>query len=233
MCSRSKKGRGEGILFLISLKAKLGQQSKNGVCHSNTERLTVLCLKSNGRIFTNTTEAKRGQEKTKVMKIQADVQQMIQDRTKKIQDIKHSAELRKSYPSMCKPFNTKQWPDISVNTPVCFDIFLKRSKEQWQNLYLHHQNKERPGDRAWKDIHTEVMKIQADVQQMIQDRMKKIQDIKHSAELRKSYPSMCKPFNTKQWPDISVNTPVSLNTIRAALTQLQQTLDDKLSQTGN
>ncbi|RXN25375.1 E3 ubiquitin- ligase TRIM39-like protein [Labeo rohita] len=84
-----------------------------------------------------------------------------------------------------------------------------------------------------KQRETEVMKIQADVQQMIQDRMKKIQDIKHSAELRKSYSSMCKPFSTKQWPDISVNTPVSLNTIRAALTQLQQTLDDKLSQTGN
>ncbi len=35
----------EGILFLISLKAKVGQQSKNGVRHSKTERLTVLCKK--------------------------------------------------------------------------------------------------------------------------------------------------------------------------------------------
>lgn len=40
-----RRGRGEGILFLISLKAKVGQQSKNGVCHSKTERPTVLCKK--------------------------------------------------------------------------------------------------------------------------------------------------------------------------------------------
>ncbi|KAL0198278.1 hypothetical protein M9458_006818, partial [Cirrhinus mrigala] len=45
------------------------------------------------------------------------------------------------------------------------------------------------------------------------------------------YPSMCKPVNTKQWPDISVNTLMNLDTIRAALTQLQQTLDENLSQT--
>uniref|UniRef100_A0A8C1PEL4 E3 ubiquitin-protein ligase TRIM39-like n=1 Tax=Cyprinus carpio TaxID=7962 RepID=A0A8C1PEL4_CYPCA len=50
-------------------------------------------------------------------------------------------------------------------------------------------------------------------------------------QLIQSYPSMCRPFDTKQRTDISVNTPVSLSTIRAALTELQQTLEEKLSET--
>ncbi|ROL42890.1 Zinc-binding protein A33 [Anabarilius grahami] len=34
------------------------------------------------------------------------------------------------------------------------------------------------------------------------------------------------PINIKKWPDINVNTPASLSTLRTALTQLQQTLDE-------
>ncbi|RXN24630.1 E3 ubiquitin- ligase TRIM39-like protein [Labeo rohita] len=66
---------------------------------------------------------------------------------------------------------------------------------------------------------------------MIQERIKKIQDIKHSAEVRKISSSLCSPTNTRNWPEISMKTHVSLETLRRALTQLQHTLDEKLTTT--
>ncbi|RXN18698.1 E3 ubiquitin- ligase TRIM39-like protein [Labeo rohita] len=76
---------------------------------------------------------------------------------------------------------------------------------------------------------TQLMKTQKDVQQMIQDRVKKIEDIKHSAEVRKIYSSLCSPTNTRNWPEISIETHKSMATLRRALTQLQDTLNKKLS----
>ncbi len=47
------------------------------------------------------------------------------------------------------------------------------------------------------------------------------------------YPSLCSPLDTKIWAGIRINTCVSVETLRRALTQLQKTLDEKLSQTGS
>ncbi|RXN19165.1 E3 ubiquitin- ligase TRIM39-like protein [Labeo rohita] len=78
---------------------------------------------------------------------------------------------------------------------------------------------------------TQLIKTQKDMQQMIQDRIKKIQDIKHSAEVRKIYSSLCSPTNTRNWPEIRMKTHESLENLRKALTQLQDTLVEKLTQT--
>uniref|UniRef100_A0A8C2EBG2 Bloodthirsty-related gene family, member 9 n=1 Tax=Cyprinus carpio TaxID=7962 RepID=A0A8C2EBG2_CYPCA len=45
------------------------------------------------------------------------------------------------------------------------------------------------------------------------------------------YPSLCSPMDTEIWAGISINTCVSVETLRRTLTQLQKTLDEKLSQT--
>ncbi|KAL0166888.1 hypothetical protein M9458_038732, partial [Cirrhinus mrigala] len=45
------------------------------------------------------------------------------------------------------------------------------------------------------------------------------------------YSSVCIPTNTRNWPEISVKTHENLKTLRRALTQLQETLDEKLMQT--
>ncbi|RXN15596.1 oxidoreductase HTATIP2-like protein [Labeo rohita] len=75
-----------------------------------------------------------------------------------------------------------------------------------------------------------MMKTQKDVQQMIQDRIKKIQDIRDSADLRKIDPSLYSPPHTRNWSEIRMNTDVSVETLRRALTQLQETLDEKLNE---
>ncbi|RXN04206.1 E3 ubiquitin- ligase TRIM39-like protein [Labeo rohita] len=271
---------------------------------------------------------------TQLMKTQKHVQQMIQDRIKKIQDIKHSAELRKIDPSLCSPPHTRNWSEISMNTDVSVETLrraltqlqenldeklsetvLRRmeqyavspqdgfwtvglwngneyrahagpsvslslrvkmqkvgvfvdyeeglvsfydvnsrshiysftdqsfneklysffspfpngeEEEQRQNLYQRQQDRSENG--LWINLNVQLMKTQKDVQQMIQDKIKKIEDIKHSAELRKIDPALCSPPHYRNWSEISMNTDVSVETLRRALTQLQETLDEKLSQ---
>ncbi|KAL6491200.1 hypothetical protein MHYP_G00015450 [Metynnis hypsauchen] len=105
---------------------------------------------------------------------------------------------------------------------------------------------------------TQLVKIQREVQQKIQNRMKKIEKIKHSVELsRKSsekdkadsvevfrallhciersqvellevYPSLCSPPHTKNWTDVRINTHLRVETLRRALTQLQEELSKEM-----
>ncbi|RXN29954.1 E3 ubiquitin- ligase TRIM39-like protein [Labeo rohita] len=66
---------------------------------------------------------------------------------------------------------------------------------------------------------------------MIKDRIIKIKDIGQSAELRKTDASLYSPPHTRNWSEICMNTDVSVETLRRALTQLQETLDGTISQT--
>ncbi|RXN09552.1 hypothetical protein ROHU_010970 [Labeo rohita] len=175
--------------------------------------------------------------KIQLMKTQKDVQQMIQDRIKKIQGVKHSAEVRKIYSSLCSPTNTRNWPEISMKTHKNLET-LGRALTQLQdtlNKKLSHQAIELKWMQQYAELNvyciemTQLMKTQKDVQQMIQDRIKKIQDIKLSAKVRKIYTSLCSPTNTKNWSEISMKNDKSMMTLRRALTQLQDTLDEKLS----
>ncbi|KAK2832517.1 hypothetical protein Q7C36_015979 [Tachysurus vachellii] len=47
------------------------------------------------------------------------------------------------------------------------------------------------------------------------------------------YSSMCSPSHTKNWTEISINTGVSGDTVMTALSQLQQTLNKKLTKSLN
>ncbi|RXN10424.1 zinc finger BED domain-containing 1-like protein [Labeo rohita] len=137
---------------------------------------------------------------TKLKNTQKDVQQMIQNRIKKIQDIKHSAETQ-----------------------------LIKTQKDVQQMIQDKIKKIQDIKNSAEIRKTQLIKTQKDVQQMIQDKIKKIQDIKNSAEIRKMYSFLCTPTNTRKWPEISMKTHGSLETLRRVLTQLQDTLNRKIS----
>ncbi|XP_067260163.1 zinc-binding protein A33-like [Chanodichthys erythropterus] len=77
--------------------------------------------------------------------------------------------------------------------------------------------------------YTQLMKTQKDVQQVI-DRINKIQEVKHSAAVRKIYSSLSNSRNTRNLSEIRMKTDECLETLRRALTQLKDTLQEKLTQ---
>uniref|UniRef100_A0A8C2B7Q1 E3 ubiquitin-protein ligase TRIM39-like n=1 Tax=Cyprinus carpio TaxID=7962 RepID=A0A8C2B7Q1_CYPCA len=142
--------------------------------------------------------------------IQTDVQQMIQDRIKKIQDVKHSADLRKVTDS------NELFTALMHSIEKCQAELLEKMEEKQE---VAEEQEEELIEELKKEI-TELKRRDTELEQL--------SNTEDHLQLIQSYPSMCRPFDTKQRTDISVNTPVSLSTIRAALTELQQTLEEKL-----
>ncbi|XP_043091522.1 E3 ubiquitin-protein ligase TRIM39-like [Puntigrus tetrazona] len=157
------------------------------------------------------------EKKTQVMKTQADVQQMIQDRMKKIQDIKHSAQLRKQNMEKVKVDSTEFFAALMRSIERCEAELLEKMEEK---------EAEKREEALVEELRKEIAQLKR--------RDAELEKLSHTEDhlhFMQNYSSMCRALNTKLLPDIRASTPVSLNTIRAALTQLQQTLDEKLSQT--
>ncbi|KAK3568093.1 hypothetical protein QTP86_030305 [Hemibagrus guttatus] len=57
---------------------------------------------------------------------------------------------------------------------------------------------------------------QAEVQQLIQEKLKQVKEIKHSVKLSKIYPSLCSPPHTQHWTRITNNTHLSVETLYRA-----------------
>uniref|UniRef100_A0A671PA79 E3 ubiquitin-protein ligase TRIM39-like n=1 Tax=Sinocyclocheilus anshuiensis TaxID=1608454 RepID=A0A671PA79_9TELE len=146
-------------------------------------------------------EEESEEKKTQVMKIQTDVQQMIQGRMKKIQDIKHSGELRKQSMEKEKAGSIELFTALMLSIEKCQAELLEKMEEKQKAA-------EEQEEEPIEELQQEQLSHTEDHLQLIQ---------------------VCVLYI--YWTDISVNTPVSLNTIRAALTELQQTLDEKLSET--
>ncbi|KAI2645107.1 Zinc-binding protein A33 [Labeo rohita] len=65
-------------------------------------------------------------------------------------------------------------------------------------------------------------------------RNTELEQLSHTEDhlhLLQIYSSLCSPTNTRNWSEISVKTHESLETLRRALTQLKNTIDEKLTQT--
>uniref|UniRef100_A0A671S773 E3 ubiquitin-protein ligase TRIM39-like n=1 Tax=Sinocyclocheilus anshuiensis TaxID=1608454 RepID=A0A671S773_9TELE len=150
----------------------------------------------------NTVPLEKESEEQK-MKIQNEVQQMIQNRIKKIQDIKHSAEARKRSTEMEKAARVEFFTDLIRSMERCQTELLETVDEQQK--------------AAGKQEEELIEKLEQEISELTL----KSTELEH----------MTLPVNTRNWPEISVETHESLEILRRALTQLQDTIDEKLTQT--
>ncbi|RXN11585.1 E3 ubiquitin- ligase TRIM39-like protein [Labeo rohita] len=221
-----------------------------------------------------------------------DVQQMIQNRMKKIKEIQHSVEERKMFSSLCSRPHAKNWTEISVDSDVNvlpmnralrqfkktlaetldeklneFELKLvqkfavvkrkagKSEKGSKSKAFRKSQEAVKEDtDEASEDSSAEdssvlgygeaeilesvghvnqLVQTHTDVQQMIQNRMKKIQEIQHSVQMRKMYSSLYSRPHAKNWTEISIDSDVNVLPMNRALLKfkktLHETLDEKLS----
>uniref|UniRef100_A0A8C1KG16 Uncharacterized protein n=1 Tax=Cyprinus carpio TaxID=7962 RepID=A0A8C1KG16_CYPCA len=158
-------------------------------------------------------------EVTQLMKTQKDMQQMIQERIEKIQDIRHSAEVRKR--------NTEE------EKAACVEFFtdLIRSIERYQTELLEMmEEQQKAAEKQEKEL---IEELELEITEL-KKRNTELEQLSHTEDhlhLLQMYSSLCSPTNTRNWPEISMKTRVSLETLRRALTQLQHTLDEKLTKT--
>ncbi|XP_060771774.1 E3 ubiquitin-protein ligase TRIM39-like isoform X3 [Neoarius graeffei] len=139
-------------------------------------------------------EEESGEKKTELGKTQAEVQQMIQERLKKIEEIRHSVELNKrSQAELLKVMEEKQ----------------KAAEMQAQEFI--------------KELEQEITELKR--------RNTELEQLSHTEDhlhLLQIYPSLCSPPHTQDWTDITINPHLSEETLRRALSQLQETLSEEM-----
>ncbi|KAK3568043.1 hypothetical protein QTP86_029106 [Hemibagrus guttatus] len=166
-------------------------------------------------------EEESREKKTQLVKTHTDVQQMIQDRVKKIKEIKHSVELSKR--------STEKEKTDSVEVFTALIRSIKRSQAELLKLMEEKQKAaERQAEGLIKELEQEIT--------VLKRRDTELEQLSHTEEhlhLLQIYSSMCSPPHTKNWTEISINTDLSGDTVRTALSQLQQTLNKKVTKTLN
>ncbi|XP_050993657.1 E3 ubiquitin-protein ligase TRIM39-like [Labeo rohita] len=161
-------------------------------------------------------EEESEEKKTQLLK---DVQQMIQDRIKKIQDIKHSAEVRKINTEKEKAAHVELFTDLIRSTERCQTELLEMMVEQQKAA-------EKQEQKLTEELEHEIIELK-----MSNTELEQLSHTEDHLHLLQIYSLLCSPTNTRSWPEIRMKTDESLENLRKALTQLQETLDEKLMQT--
>uniref|UniRef100_A0A8C2KMA8 Uncharacterized protein n=1 Tax=Cyprinus carpio TaxID=7962 RepID=A0A8C2KMA8_CYPCA len=148
-----------------------------------------------------------------------DVQQMIQDRINKIQDIKHSAEVRKRNTEKEKAAHAELFTHLIRSIEKCQTEVLEMMEKQQKAA-------EKEEKELIEELEQEITELK-----MRNTELEQLSHTEDHLHLLQSYSSLSTPTNTRNWSEISVKTHENLETLRRALTQLQDTLNSKLIQT--
>ncbi|XP_077051013.1 E3 ubiquitin-protein ligase TRIM39-like isoform X2 [Siphateles boraxobius] len=164
-------------------------------------------------------EEESEEKKTQLEKTQKDTQQKIQDRIKKIQDVKHSAEVRKRNTEKEKAARVELFTDLIRSIERCQTELLEMMEEQQEAA-------EKQEEELIEELEQEITELK-----MRNTELEQLSHTEDHLHLLQIYSSLCSSRNTRNWSEISVKTDESLETLRRALTKLQDSLQEKLTQT--
>ncbi|XP_076849625.1 E3 ubiquitin-protein ligase TRIM39-like [Brachyhypopomus gauderio] len=168
---------------------------------------------------TVTIEEESGEKRIQLRKTQLKVQQMIQERLTKMEEIKHSVELRKK--------STEREIADSIEVFTALMRSIERSQAELLQVMEEKQKAaERQAEGLIKDLEQEITELKR--------RDSELEQLSHTEDhihLLQIYPTMNSPPHTKNWTDISIDTDVNVETVRKVLSQLQKILNMKLSET--
>uniref|UniRef100_A0A8C1YIF3 E3 ubiquitin-protein ligase TRIM39-like n=1 Tax=Cyprinus carpio TaxID=7962 RepID=A0A8C1YIF3_CYPCA len=189
-------------------------------CRDDQTRVCVFCTDGDHKTHnTVPLEEESKKKKAQLVKTQKDVQQIIQDRIRKIQDISHSAKLRK-----------KSAEREKIASAELFSVLMRSIERCQAELLEMMEEKQKAAEKQDEEL---IQELQQEISEL-KMRDTELDHLLHTEDhlqLLQIDPSLCSPPHTRNWPEISMNTDVSVETLRRALTQLQETLDQKLSQT--
>ncbi|KAF5890730.1 E3 ubiquitin-protein ligase TRIM39-like isoform X1, partial [Clarias magur] len=144
--------------------------------------------------------------KTELWMTHAVVQQMIQDLLKKIEEIKHSTKLNKN--------NTEKEKIDSVEIFSALMCCIERSQADLPKLMEKQKAAERQAEEFIKDLEQEITDLRR--------RSTELEQLSHTEDplhLLQIYPSLCSPPHTQDWTDVTINSHLSVETLRRKIMQ--------------
>ncbi|XP_076590057.1 E3 ubiquitin-protein ligase TRIM21-like [Chaetodon auriga] len=155
-------------------------------------------------------------KKAKLRKTEADIQQMIQERRLKIEEVRRSVELSKK--------------DADRETADGVQVFraLKASVERSQTEFMETiTEKQRKTEKQAEGF---IKELEQEISELTQ-RSTEVEQLSQSEDhllLLQSFPSMNAAPPTKDWTEVSVRPPSYEGTVRRALNELEETLSEQM-----
>ncbi|XP_053360962.1 E3 ubiquitin-protein ligase TRIM39-like [Clarias gariepinus] len=156
------------------------------------------------------------EKKTEIEKTRAEVQQIIQKRLKKIKKIKHSVELNNKT-------TEKEKADVVEIFSALMRCIERRKAELLKVMEEKQKAAERQAEEFIKDLEQEITELKR--------RNTELEQLSHTEDhlhLLQIYPSLCSPPHTQDWTDVTINSRLSVETVRRALSQIQETLSEEM-----
>ncbi|XP_036452736.1 E3 ubiquitin-protein ligase TRIM39-like [Colossoma macropomum] len=161
-------------------------------------------------------EEESGEKKTQLVKTQVEVQQMIQDRLKKIEEIKHSVNL-----------NKKSTEKEKADSEEVFRALLRCIERSQAELLEVMEEKQKAAERQAEEF---IKELEQEITEL-KRRDTELEQLSHTEDhlhLLQVYPSLCSRPHTKNWTDVRINTHLRGETLRRALTQLQESISKEM-----
>ncbi|XP_071395914.1 E3 ubiquitin-protein ligase TRIM21-like [Centroberyx affinis] len=151
-------------------------------------------------------------KKAELWKTEAEIQQMIQERQMKIQEIKHSVEL------------SKEDADREIADSVRVFTALMQSVERGQaELIETIEEKQKTTEKQAKGF---IKELKQEISELM-ERSTEVEQLSCTEDhlhLLQSFPSLNTPPHTKDWTEVSVHRSSYEGTVRRAVAQLEETL---------
>ncbi|XP_028850826.1 uncharacterized protein LOC114798897 [Denticeps clupeoides] len=198
-------------------------QTQCPVCkeiYSKRPELPINCLVS---------ELADQNRKYHLMKTQTEVQQMIEERLKTIQEIEDAVEIRKK--------STEEEISASVEMFTALLRSIERSQAELLELMEEKQRAaERQAEGLIKDLQQEIAELQRR-----SSELEKISHTEDRLQLLQIYPTLCRPPHTKNWADVRNDPELwtvkvceeRMKTLKGVVSELNQLFNqemEKLSQ---
>ncbi|XP_047668894.1 E3 ubiquitin-protein ligase TRIM39-like [Tachysurus fulvidraco] len=161
-------------------------------------------------------EEESREKKIQLGETQAEVQQMILERLKKIEEIKHSVKLNEKTTEKGRT----DFVEIFSNLMSCIE---RSQTELFKVMEEKQKAAERQAAEFIKELEQEITELKR--------RNTELEQLSHTEDhlhLLQIYPSLCSPPHTQDWTDLTITTHLNVETLMRALSQLQETLREEM-----
>ncbi|XP_037615381.1 E3 ubiquitin-protein ligase TRIM39-like isoform X2 [Sebastes umbrosus] len=207
----------EPMATLETRMCKRHQRLLELFCRSDQRCVCVLCTETDHRCHDTVPVERESQEKKAQMKrIEADVQQMIQDRLQKVEEIKHSVELSKE--------NSER--DIMESTEVFYTLLRSLERRQAELVEMIQRKQaaaERRAERLVTELELEITELERK-----RSEMEQLSHTEDHLYLLQRFPALSCPPSAKACSDIIVHSVTCLGTVRRAVASIEQQLQSAL-----
>ncbi|XP_066536569.1 tripartite motif-containing protein 16-like isoform X2 [Hoplias malabaricus] len=189
-------------------------------CRDDKTSVCLFCTETDHKTHnTVPIEKETSERKLQLTDTQTEVQHMIQQKLKKIENLKHSVELRKR--------NTEKEIADSAEVFTALMCSIERSQAELLEVMKEKQKAaERQAEGFIKELEQEITRLKkrdTELETVLQQ--------KDHIQFLQNYQTLCAAPHTKNWTGINVDLDLSADTVKDILSKLQKTLNEELSKT--